>query len=477
MLRRLITHPPVDYVLVGITLGAALMSWMVPAAAPTEVQAAGLVTGPAAPGPVSASTRLDRTSVMKGGDGVVRMELVLEGQKLRGTIPRVPTDVIVVMDKSGSMDGDKIRFAKEATAALAGMIEAGDRFGVVTYDDGARFLFDPASPDVAGRSSWYRSIDGIRANGSTNMSGGIDLARDRLTRMSESGRAQRIILISDGLPNRGDATHDGLVGRAMSAARSEAVLTAVGVGRDFNEHLMSSIADAGTGNYYFLEQGHGLASVFAEEFTTASQTIASAVDVKVKLAPGVELIDAGGFPIKTTGRTATFTVGSLFGGQERRLWLTFRAPTDGAGKTGIASIDLSFNDSDGKANAIALGDAGQVERVEDTTRYYSNLDKDAYEQSVLTDEYNYVKQKVSKAVQEGRKDDAKRELQEYRSRVGSANAVVGSAALSDNLTEAEELEAEVDDAFEGADSYDKRNSLSKKESAAAWKARKTSVKK
>jgi Ca-activated chloride channel family protein len=367
MFRRLITEPPVDPTLVAITLGAALASSIVPAATPGQVATAAAITGPpsSAPGPVRASHRLDRKSVMRGGDGTVRMELVLEGEKLRGTIPRVPTDVIVVLDKSGSMDGDKIRYAKEATAALAGMIEPGDRFGLVTYDDGARFTIAPASPDVAGRSTWYRVIDSIGAGGSTNMSGGIDLAREKLTKLSESGRAQRIILISDGLPNRGDDSHAGLVKRAIDTARSEAILTSVGVGNDFNEHLMTAMADAGAGNYYFLEQGHGLAAVFAEEFTTASQTVASALDVTVELAPGVRLVDAGGYPIQVDGNKASFTVGSLFGGQERRMWLTFQAPTDAEGKTDIATVKLSFSDADGRANALALGDAGQVDRVED----------------------------------------------------------------------------------------------------------------
>ena len=109
----------------------------------------------------------------------------------------------------------------------------------------------------------------IVPDGGTNMSSGLDLGLDTIDRMRASGRTSRAILISDGLANQGDATPEGLLRRAGRAARGEYVLTTVGVGADFNEYLMSALADAGTGNYYYLNRSDDLGSVFAREFDAA----------------------------------------------------------------------------------------------------------------------------------------------------------------------------------------------------------------
>ena len=84
----------------------------------------------------------------------------------------------------------------------------------------------------------------IQAEGSTNMSSGLDVAFDLIGRTREAGRVPRVILISDGQANSGDPTPEGLTNRARQAARGEYMLSTVGVGADFNEYLMTAIADA-----------------------------------------------------------------------------------------------------------------------------------------------------------------------------------------------------------------------------------------
>ena len=92
------------------------------------------------------------------------------------------------------------------------------------------------------------------------MSAGLDLALATVTPLRAAGRSPRVILISDGLANQGDASLEGLVARAQRATRAELPLTTVGVGVDFNETLMTALADAGGGNYYFVERSTELAA-------------------------------------------------------------------------------------------------------------------------------------------------------------------------------------------------------------------------
>ncbi len=238
---------PIDWSLLALT--ATLMA-LLPMLPPTQTALAtgATITG-GSPGRVHVDTRLDRQKVMRNSDGTLRMEITLRADEARRAIERMPTDVVVVLDKSGSMAGSKIDYAKSATQALVDLLGSDDRFALVTYDDHARWVATSEFASPTTRSHWRRAIGNVGARGSTNMSEGIDAALMELEGIASPGRAARIILISDGLPNRGDASLEGLVRRARKAAGREFVMSAVGVGEDFNESLMSAMADAGTDSY------------------------------------------------------------------------------------------------------------------------------------------------------------------------------------------------------------------------------------
>ncbi len=462
---------PIDWSLLALT--AALMTVLQLLPAGNSAMATGaVVTGGSNSGRVHVTTRLDRQRILRDGDGTVRMEITLRADDVARSIARVPTDVVVVLDKSGSMAGSKIDYAKSATRALVDLLGPDDRFALVTYDDHAQWAASSAFANPGTRAAWRRAIDAVGARGSTNMSEGLDAALMELDGIAANGRAARIILISDGLPNRGDATVDGLVRRARKAAGREFVLTSVGVGDDFNESLMASLADAGTGNYYYLQNGVSLAEVFADEFASAGRTVASGLQIKLQLGPGVTLIDAAGYPIHNEGRQAAFTVGPMLGGQERSFWVTFQADTAQQGALNLGELEADWTE-DGARRSQRVGDAHKVELVGERKAYLEGLDKDAWASSVVVEEYNSLRQTVARAVQDGRRDQADDAIRTYKAKVSADNAYVQSATVESNLAEVEELAGEVDAAFSGAapEQERKRNSLSKEESAGAWKAR------
>ena len=137
------------------------------------------------------------------------------------------------------------------------------------------------------------------------MSGGLDLGLDAgRARRAAPGARRASILISDGLANQGDAIARGpRCARAARAARGEYVLSTVGVGADFNEYLMTALADAGTGNYYYLaDAATTSASVFAREFDAARTTVAvGARGRRSSRRAGVRVVDAAGYPLEPTG--------------------------------------------------------------------------------------------------------------------------------------------------------------------------------
>jgi Ca-activated chloride channel family protein len=460
----------IDGVLVALTVAMSFM-FQPPASigGETKIGAMGVAAAPAraaTKSPVSVTGTLDRTRVLHGGDGTVRVELKITGA--RGAdkhLPRVPTDVVVVLDRSGSMDGSKISWARSAAQELIGLLNAEDRFALVTYSNRSAITIPMASATPENRRRWTADVGRISAGGSTNMADALDDADAILDAARTPGRAARVVLISDGLPTAGDTSMEGLVARARRAVRDEYVLSAVGVGDDFNEHLMTSLADAGTGNFYYLEHGTRLAGVFADEFASSREQVAAALRITIEPAGGVRVVDAAGYPLVTGGGSVWFHPGSLWAGQQRKIWVTLQASTSRIGSGPLASFEVSFADGGGTRRAVKMASLPPVACVEDAQAFARGIDKKKWEESQIQEKWNEVRTKVARQVQLGNKDDALRELRAYKTTTSSLNAMVQSDHVVANLLDVDELEATVEEAFSGAarDQKAKRSRYSKSE--------------
>ncbi len=429
----------------------------------------------ASSGVVSLQARADRTAVLQGDDGNVRLELILTAAEVEGRRVSVPTDLLVILDRSGSMQGEKLEQGRAAIRELIRQLGAKDRFALVTYSYEAELTIALERATQAAKTSWESQLQEIYADGGTNMSHGLDVAYETLGHARDELRASRIILISDGLANHGDASEQGLIQRAARFSQREQVLSAVGVGLDFNEFLMSKLADAGTGNYYFVEQTSGLAKVFANEFNASRNTVASAVSVTLAPGPRVEVVDVAGYPLERKDGRVTFRPGTLFSGQERRVWVTYRVPTSSIAEFELGAITVDYR-SGGERYAVALEDSAQVACVYNEESYFAGVDKEAWERSVVEESYGRLREVVARAVSEGRRDEAKAEINAYRQQQERMNEKLKSTLVEQNLVEVEELEAQVDDSFQGADQALKRNRFSKTNQADALKMRRSGSK-
>jgi Ca-activated chloride channel family protein len=427
-------------------------------------------------GPVTFEGRLDRTAVLLGGDGLVRAELVIGAAPDRTVrSARVPTDLVVVLDRSGSMGGDKIADARGAVRELIAQLGPDDRFALVTYSDEAALVLPLASGGDGVRDQWLRTIDGIQADGSTNMSSALDLALDTIERARTSGRVQRAVLISDGLANRGDASPDGLVGRARRAARGEYILSSVGVGADFNEDLMTALADAGSGNYHYLQGTEDLAAVFGREFDAARRTVASGLAVRIEPGPGVSVVDAAGYPLERTAGATTFRPGALFAGQQRRVWVTFAVPHDAVATHGLGRFTLAYDDGR-ERTTLALPEEPRIACVRGEDDFFAGVDIPAWTRSVVEEGYGKLQAEVAREVKSGRRDEAVGLINKYRVETSALNDRLKSAPVASQLQALDKLEAEVGAAFSGPGAPARQNELGKTMGAEARDQRRVGAK-
>jgi len=407
----------------------------------------------ASSGNISVSVDLDRDSVLQGTDGLVRAEVILRSDHPVEETRRVPTDLVVVLDTSGSMEGQKIEEARQSAIELLAGLSDHDRFSLVRYSGLAAVEIPLSAATAAHREIWSQQIGKLEAHGSTNMQHGLEVGAD--VHAPQPDRARRTILISDGLP---DSAH-GLIEQARSSTRSETSLTTVGIGDDYDERLMSQLADAGSGNFYWVRQGQDLTTVFDHELSTAAETVASGMTIQYSGLDGAELVSAAGYSIIDDA----FSVGSMYAGQERRLWLTFRVPAG----TVVADLQLGGLTASWVSPIVSEGPrlAGlslpPVDVVADEEEYLSSIDVDAWGRSVTTEEYSQMRSAVSQRMQAGDKDGALALIDAYDNTNRALNNDINCQEVWDNLDETAVLREEVESNFAGADQASRRNIFSK----------------
>jgi Ca-activated chloride channel family protein len=398
------------------------------------------------------SGHLVQDKVLLGSDGTVGLNLTLQADDLTAGSERQVrnVDMVIVLDRSGSMQGRKLEDARQAVLKLLFSLSAKDRFAMVTYSDRVQITSSLTKVTNANRGRLVQAVHGVRAGGGTNLGAGLQAGINLLQRPYRSSNAARVILISDGLANRGVTDLKSLAGIASAAVAGEFAISTVGVGVEFNEHLMTAIADRGTGNYYYLENPAAFAEVFQQEFYHTRTASITGIKVQIPVNTGVTLSDAAGYPVNIHNGQAVFYPGNLRSGQTRKLYVTLQVPTNRQRTFELDQVQIHYQHND-RSYITALDESLTIACVTDQRKVYSSIDKTSWSEKVINEDFNRLKQEVASDIKSGKKQDALKKIETYYDEQEAVNAVVGSAGVADNLDhDVKELETMVKDTFKGA---------------------------
>jgi hypothetical protein len=177
--------------------------------------------------------------------------------------------IVLVIDKSGSMcEKNKLEFAIEGAKVVINMVEERDYMGIVVFDSNATVLSSIQNCSKKNKSDLIMKVNNLRPGSSTNMIGGLSQGI-KMCKMGKENLTRRVILLSDGLPDNSN----GLENIASSERKNGITVSTIGLGLDFNEQLMQSIAQHGGGNYYYVNTPSQLPGVFSTEFSLAKDII------------------------------------------------------------------------------------------------------------------------------------------------------------------------------------------------------------
>lgn len=288
------------------------------------------------------SASLESTHMLRGASEshlIVR----IKAPDMPGATQRPPVSMGIVLDRSGSMNGEKLSQAKRAAIELVSALTERDNFSFTIYGTDVQTLVRLTRATEQHKRDAIRVINSVDDDGGTNLSGGMKAGRTELDRSLPGVR--RIVLISDGRANEGIVYRDQLAELARQTAERGISITTVGVGLDFEEQTMTAIAVAGRGNYYFAENASDMSSMFTRELGRVAKTTATDVVLAFDPASGVEILEAYGYTL----RGNTVEVADLGAGEERVVVLRLKARSKVNGATDITAVSLSMTNPENNA--------------------------------------------------------------------------------------------------------------------------------
>ena len=258
---------------------------------------------------------------------------------------RLPVNLAFVLDRSGSMEGNKIAHARAAILQGIRSLRDEDRFAVVAYDNEIDVVVSTTLATAAAREAAAQAVARIAPRASTDLEGGWQRGCEQVVEHLSAEAVGRCLLLTDGLANAGVTDHDEIVRRCAAWRERRVATTAFGVGVDFDETLLRRMADAGGGHFEFIESAVQIADFVASEVGEALAITAREAVLVVEAGEGAVVESINDFPCRRDGQAWRVELGSLFGGQCLNPVLRVTLPEGEVGST--RDVTVYLEDADG----------------------------------------------------------------------------------------------------------------------------------
>jgi Ca-activated chloride channel family protein len=289
---------------------------------------------------ITAHLDVDLVAVETEDEVSVLVELTAPGAP-PAVRPHLTRTLEVVLDRSGSMQGERIDGAKAALLSLVDRLDPSDNFGLVAFDDYVQVTV--AAGPLTDKPGAKKAIAALFAGNSTDLSSGYLRGIQEARRVAGPGGAT-VLLISDGHANVGVTDPTTLEGVGAEAHRQGLITSTLGWGLGYDELIMSAIARGGSGNELFAENSDQAVALIGGEVEGLLAQTAQAASVLIRPARPVKAVRVvNDLSVTATDQGILAELGSFYADETRKLILSFDVPAMAAlGLAQIATLEFSY---------------------------------------------------------------------------------------------------------------------------------------
>ena len=371
----------------------------------------------------------------------IYLNLEVKAEEVQGYTERTPLNISVVIDKSGSMASkNKLEYVKKAVEHIIDELSYNDYISIVTYDDDVRVIF--ASSQVEDKTRLKSDVRKLMSGGFTNLSGGMNQGFDEVEKTFKKGYVNRVLLLSDGLANRGITDRPELNNIVKNKSNYNGItISTFGVGNDFNENLMADLATFGKGNYYYIKNSADIPEIFANELKGVRILVAQDSKIKVKFPSDyLSVKNVFGYHYEVSGDEIIIDLKDVFSAQKKSVLMKF-------------AVNRKIDSRQEFESKLTYYDArDNMRRVEEsiyTTLIPVNTDSEYKEGTNISVKQNVIRQEANEIMEQALLDADSGNYDEAREKIKKGkeymNEQSGSVPSSPEMTEQ----------FENLDKYDK----------------------
>ncbi|HEX8652500.1 MAG TPA: VWA domain-containing protein [Pyrinomonadaceae bacterium] len=292
----------------------------------------------------------ERTRLVAGRDQTVSVLIrVIPPEVDARQAARPKLNLGMVLDRSGSMGGEKMEHARDAAAYCIDQLLQTDRLSLVIFDDQIEVLIP--SQYAENKQGLKEQLAHIRARNSTALHeawvrGGMQVS-EHLT----DGAINRVLLITDGQANVGLTNTDEIVTQAMELFKRGVSTSTIGIGSDFNEDLLLPMAQAAGGNAWHVRAAEDMQRIFTVELEGLIAQVAHSVTLGLVPSDGVRLSDVlNDFELSETGR---YKLPDLQAGSPLDIVVQLRVPAQTTNsKRHLLDLRLGYTPQEAKSAEV-----------------------------------------------------------------------------------------------------------------------------
>jgi Ca-activated chloride channel homolog len=271
------------------------------------------------------------------------VDITSGGGKVFGTMP---ANFGLVLDRSGSMDGEKMDNLKEAVGYVADHLSDNDLVSVTIFDDQVETVIP--SQAAKNRSDIKGKVAKVIPRGGTQISDGLRAGLAEVKKGHSASRVNRVLLLTDGQTWDDE---DACLRLAEEAGKQNVAITTIGIGDEWNEKLLLQIAEKSQGNSHWIQNPIAILDAFRQEVEGMQAVAAVNLKLTARLSPGVKPVKVySTVPMisdisakAVNGQGVTAGLGSLDGKQGQKVLIEMRVPAHAAGTFRLGQVEITYD--------------------------------------------------------------------------------------------------------------------------------------